>query len=199
MWETKYTYPHNFINGVYVQLNDFSSEIFVLWGGGIEQHIRIIDEFGRIKSEFPLEGTKKFDSFFTVTYSRQSIVAFDGKKYIFAETGEGIGIFSTQGKLLKFINLPRYPYGHYAKELKSANGDRYLVLTVDQQPTSHSSTLIILSKDLDVVYEEFLLGLDWIGFSKLNNSTFYILTENQWKPKKVWVTIPNRWKYIINN
>lgn len=197
LWELKFTYPLNSINGIYVDSNKCSSEIFVLWGGGIEQYVTVVDELGFVKFEFPLEGTKKFDSFYTVIYSRPSIVKFDDEIHIIAETGEGIGIFNIRGKLLSFINLPRYPYGHFAKELISTIGDKYLTIMVDQQPTSHSSTLLILSKDLHVIYEEFLLGAEWMGFSKNNKNALFISTENKWKPDNVWLKIVSQWKYTI--
>ena len=96
------------------------------------------------------------------------------------------------------LELPRYSRSAAAIELAGKNGTKYLALYVDQQATSHSSTLFIISDDWKVIYKEHLLGAKWISKEATTyGDNLLVSAETQWLQNDKCVTIGGPWKYII--
>ena len=84
--------------------------------------------------------------------------------------------------------------------------EEYLVVYIDQQATSHSSTLFVLDKDFNVQYKEHLLGAKAAGFgsSEKYGNYFVIKSEGFWFPnghdvENPEVKINGDWLYYLND
>jgi hypothetical protein len=112
-------------------------------------------------------------------YSREFV--FDSKSYKIAiPLTHQVSIFDSNGKLVTKLKLPRLSSDAYAFELIS-NKRRMLIVYVEQQATSHSSTLFILDEKFSVVYKEHLLGALWIAAPRdIEDSNFILGAERKW-------------------
>ena len=63
------------------------------------------------------------------------------------------------------LELPRASRKAGCLEIRGSEGQRLLAVYVDQQATSRSSTLFLLSESLEVVYTEYLAGAKWMAKS----------------------------------
>lgn len=66
-------------------------------------------------------------------------------------------------KKVLLLPVPRYVYAFSAFEITMGNR-MFLVVYVEQQATSHSSTLFVIDSQLKIVYQEHLLGAEEIGY-----------------------------------
>ena len=99
--------------------------------------------------------------------------------------------------------LPRYPIECFAFPIILKN-ENFLVVYIQQQATSHSSTLFVLDKNFDIQYEEHLLGAKAVGYgtSEKYGIFFVVKSEDFWfsngvdKPE---VKINGDWMYYLNH
>jgi hypothetical protein len=109
-----------------------------------------------------------------------------------------VSIFDSEEKFIKKLNTPRYSTKATALELTGKENRKYLAVFINQQATSHSSTLYILNDKFDVVYKEHLLGALWMAKEKgKNGDNLLISAETKWIPKKEWVSVGGPWRYIV--
>lgn len=103
------------------------------------------------------------------------------------------------GSYVKRFSLPRYPTRHIAQEIENPKGDKFLMLWVDQQATSHSSTLFIIDSNWQIKYKEYLLGALWLAFPKERPIKSFILApDTHWRPNDEWLRIGGPWKYSLD-
>ena len=109
-----------------------------------------------------------------------------------------VSIIDTDGKYIKVLETPRYTNNARAVELIGKNGQRVLAIYIEQQATSHSSTLYLLSEEWDILYKEHLLGAKWIAKEKTDlGDNLIISAETKWRPNKEWITVGGPWRYKI--
>nr|WDE41605.1 hypothetical protein [uncultured bacterium] len=111
-----------------------------------------------------------------------------------------VSIVDSNNKFIKKIEIPRYPINAGALELIDQNNKSYLAVYVDQQPTSHSSTLFILNDNMEVLYKEHLLGALWMARQNTGKGHNLILSaETKWIPKNKWISVGGPWRYMFAN
>jgi len=100
-----------------------------------------------------------------------------------------------------YLSVPRNIYAFSAFEITMGNRV-FLVVYVQQQPTSHSSTLFVIDQQFNIVYQEHLLGALEIGYA---NSLKYgncivLKSDNFWFPNGTdnpRVEINGDWLYYL--
>ena len=109
-----------------------------------------------------------------------------------------VSIIDSADNVVLKLELPRYSRSAAAIELVGKNGTKYLAVFVDQQATSHSSTLFLISDDWKVIYKEHLLGAKWISkeASKYGDNLL-VSAETQWLQNDTCVSVGGPWKYFI--
>jgi hypothetical protein len=129
-------------------------------------------------------------------FSREFV--FDSKSYKIAiPITHQVSIFDSNGTLVTKLKLPRYSRDAYAFELIS-NKRRMLIVWVEQQGTSHSSTLFILDENFSVVYKEHLLSARWIAAPRdIQDSNFILGAERKWLVHDEWVVVGGPWHYFV--
>ena len=111
-----------------------------------------------------------------------------------------VTLIDSNDKLVKRIEIPRYPINAGALELIDQNNKSYLAVYVAQQATSHSSTLFILNESMEVVYKEHLLGAQWMAKETADKGQNLIVSaETKWIPKNKWISVGGPWKYVFAN
>ena len=109
-----------------------------------------------------------------------------------------VSIIDSDNKIIKNLETPRYTRNAAAIELSGKNNQRLLAVYIDQQATSHSSTLFILSHNWEVLYQEHLLGAQWMSKeTSPKGDNLIIAAENMWRPKSEWMKVGGPWRYII--
>lgn len=191
LWElTSDAYPFNSVEGIYFYQSSHETEIYILWGLR-KQFMTIHNEAGEEKNKIELGNL-------STHYSDPTVFSFLNEKYIIVQSGSHVAILDLNGNLVKKINLPRYPVSQFAREVYGRNNEKYLLLWVDQQSTSHSSSLFIISNTWDIIYMEYLLGAEWVGFSEeIGKNSFIIKSESEWIPNGVWIQVGGPWKYTF--
>ena len=188
-WTFSSEAPQNSIDSIYFEHGIRESRIYVLRGGK-NQLISILNENGQEIKKIYLDKARWL--------SGMTITEFSNKRYIILHGSYSLKIYSIDGLFIKEIDLPRYPRVHFAKEIQDKEGKLFLVLWCEQQATSHSSTLFMLSPNWSIEYKEYLLGAEWISFPKDNSTgTFIINPEHSWRPDGKWIDIGGPWKYTL--
>lgn len=109
-----------------------------------------------------------------------------------------VSIIDSSNRIVIKLDTLRYTRNAAAIELVGKNGQKLLAIYIDQQATSHSSTLYILSEKWDILYKEHLLGAEWMAKeSSPNGDNLIIAAEKKWIPKDKWITVGGPWRYII--
>ena len=110
---------------------------------------------------------------------------FQGQDLILArDKSNTINIYDANSKVIKSLHTPRY-----AREIRACRiflaSQEYLVIFIDQQSTSHSSTIFVLDQNFEIQYQEHLLGAEALayGHSKEYGNFFVIYSENFWYPQ----------------
>ncbi len=126
---------------------------------------------------------------------------FENKNFMLAIPIKNfITIIDSNEKIVKKLTTPKYTIEAKALSLRSKQNERYLSILVQQQTTSHSSTLYILDKNFTVVYKEHLLSAFWMAKKKSSSGDELIVsTENRWKPQlqENWIEVAGLNKYQI--
>jgi hypothetical protein len=105
-------------------------------------------------------------------------------------------------KKILYLSAPRY-FSVFSSFPIMMNNQNYLVIYVEQQATSHSSTLFLLDSKFKIVYQEHLLGAIAIGYthSEKYGNCIVLKSEDFWfpdgikKPKRV--SINGNWLYYM--
>jgi hypothetical protein len=152
--------------------------------------IYVKDQEQLIKTEANIKGDKYY-------YFRE--FNFTGKQYrVGISLFPWFSIIDSDNNVVLKLELPRYSTSAAALELVGKNGTQYLVVYVNQQATSHSSTLFIISDGWRVLYKEHLLGAKWISKSTSKYGDVLIVSaEKQWAPKDECISVGGPWRYII--
>ena len=107
--------------------------------------------------EFMSNPTPDEFTFANETYFTSRKFSFGSKQFKIAVPIENwVSIFDLDNKHIKSIGIPRYSSDAIAFEMLSGDA-KLLVVYVQQQATSRSSTLFILDEAFKIVYEEHLL------------------------------------------
>lgn len=125
-------------------------------------------------------------------------------KYILALSSSAkVIIFTERGNKIKELTLPRYPIECFAFSTILKNSD-YLIIYINQQATSHSSTLIVFDEYFNIQYQEHLLGAKSISCcnSKKYGNFFVVKSEGFWFPnghkvENPEVKINGDWLYYL--
>jgi len=106
--------------------------------------------------------------------------SFGDKKYILTLHDMNIYIYYNE-KLVKILGLPRY--GMEAKTLAiELKGKEFLVVYINQQATSRSSTLFVLDKNFDIQYEEHFLRALSLGHGSSEEYDNFFVIESGYEP-----------------
>lgn len=126
-----------------------------------------------------------------------STVSFKGETLTLAVPLDNwISIVDSKGSIVKKLTTPRYTREVVAIELKHERHSSFLAIFVDQQSTSHSSSLFVLDSSFNIVYKEHLLGANWLSKITTKNGDILMLSsEDKWKPDEHLITIGGSWKY----
>ena len=104
-------------------------------------------------------------------------------------------------KVFKSLEIPRYGFCCSAFSIYFENKE-YLVAYIEQQSTSHSSTLFVLDREFNIVYKEHLLGAVAIGVGTSEKHGDCIILEHEdfWFPNgldKPRVNVNGEWVYYL--
>ena len=124
---------------------------------------------------------------------------FMGQQYEIAiPINNWVSIIDNNNKVLKKLETPRYTRNAAAIELKGKDGKSFMAIYIDQQSSSHSSTLFILSDELDLGYKEHLLGAKWMAKETSESGENLIIScEKKWLQNDEWVIVGGPWRYIL--
>lgn len=93
-----------------------------------------------------------------------------------------VSIVNSENEIIRKLATPRYARDALALELCCSAGS-YLAILIEQQSTSHSSTLYILDAELKPIYKEHLLGAKWIAKqSGSHGDSLLVSSEDFWFP-----------------
>jgi hypothetical protein len=134
-----------------------------------------------------------------VQYYYFSDFQFKNEKYKLAVPIKNfISIIDSKGEVIKKLETPRYTTNAAAFELIDSSETRYLAVFIEQQATSHSSTLYILNDHMEIVYKEHLLGALWMAIENSKNGENLIVSaETQWIQKNKWISVGGPWRYMF--
>lgn len=109
---------------------------------------------------------------------------FCNKSYVLLSKGSQLYIYC-ESKRVWSRKLPRYM--HWAKVRSICfSGKEYLVIYVDQQTTSNTSTLLVLDEKLSVQYQEHFMGALALGTGVSDEyGEFFVIEAGYEKSKKV--------------
>lgn len=201
IWSRSEYWPNNSINGIFIDNTKESSRIIYvthnidLHGTG-KNNLVILDESGQPVKIIKLITGK----YFRKDYYDFSLFTFKGVEYVIGTSSyKGVAIFNFQGELIKYLETPRYARHGVGLELKREYEKSLLAIYVDQQATSHSSTLFILNNNWDVVYKECLLGGKWMAKLKGPTGDDLILSteKERWQDGQCKY-IGGPWKYTFS-
>ena len=162
-----------------------------------------IDKNSKLIADISLdEIDQKIDNEKNISGTKYSLVTecnFLHNKYLLAiPYGNFVNIINSQEKVMKRLDTPRYPTKVSALELIGIMNKTYLAVYIQQQTSSHSSTLYILNKNFDVVYKEHLLGALWMARESTKwGHNLIISAETKWIPKGKWISVGGPWRYIL--
>jgi hypothetical protein len=162
----------------------------------IDNNSKLIADISLDEIDQKIDNEKKISG---IKYSAVTQCKFLDNYYFLAIPYDNfVNIISTQGKVEKGLDTPRYPTKISAIELIGVKNTKYLAVYIQQQASSHSSTLYILDKKFDVVYKEHLLGALWIAreSSELGHNLI-VAAETKWNPKGKWISVGGPWRYIL--
>jgi len=171
--------------------DDFHSSSIVAQTREIEKQFDTLDVYDMkrdaIEDRIEIDGE---------TYWRRYDFEYTGAKYsVRTPIDKWVSIFDTWGSEIKRLALPRYSKNAVAFPIKT-KAQTYLIVYVNQQTTSHSSTLFVLNDLFEIVYQEHFLGARWIGrISGPDSDSFLVVSENRWRPNGTWETIGGPWYY----
>jgi hypothetical protein len=153
-----------------------------------EENRKYITQGRMDENTFSIEGYKYYYKKHTVFNNIDLTIGIPINKWI--------SITDQDGKLIKKLKTPRYTRDAVAIELKHDKSAPLLAILVDQQSTSHSSTLFVLNSNFDVIYIEHLLGAIWISKSKYNGGDILLVsTEKGYSIDGEWKSFGGNWKY----
>ncbi|NWF37226.1 hypothetical protein [Mariprofundus sp. KV] len=152
-----------------------------------------------LESNLNLESNDKIISGYTY-YSFRNF-NFNNIKYkIGIPINNWVSIIDANENIIKKLETPRYTRNAAAVELVGENAKKYLAVYIDQQSTSHSSTLYILSETWDVLYKEHLLGAKWMSKeTSEHGDSLIVYAEKKWRPEEKWICVGGPWKYHLFN
>lgn len=132
-------------------------------------------------------------------YRRFREVAFDGKSYTLAmPLDNSIAVIDSSDRKVVTLRTPRYARYALAVELTHPRSEPFLAVLIEQQATSHSSTLYILDSRLKPVYKEHLLGAIWIAKAPSSDGDIlFVSTEDKWLKDGRWATLGGNWRYNV--
>ena len=110
-------------------------------------------------------------------------VSFNASPYRIAiSLRHWVSIVDSEGEIIRKLETPRYARDALALELCCSAGT-YLAILIEQQSTSHSSTLYILDAQFKPIYKEHLLGAKWIAKqSGSHGDSLFVSSEDFWFP-----------------
>lgn len=130
-----------------------------------------------------------------MSFAGHRVFTFDGNNYKVADRSgwkDQIAIISDSDEVVKKISLSRYILDIIPLEVELRE-ELFLVLFVRQQATSDSSTLLVLDKDLEIVYREQLPRGRWISLSP-DSEGFVVSTwgpihsvNESFAPDRTWI------------
>ena len=126
-------------------------------------------------------------------------VMFQGKTYAIAiPIDRWISIVDSEDKIVARLKTPRYTRDAVAIELTHPRLEPLLAILIDQQSTSHSSTLYVLDASFAPIYKEHLLGAHWISKTGSPGGDLLLVScEEAWRPAGKWATIGGNWQYDL--
>lgn len=124
---------------------------------------------------------------------------FQGKEYsIGIPLANWVSIIDEEGRIVAKLDTPRYTRSAVAVELQDPDMGTFLAILIDQQSTSHSSTLYILNSSFKPIYKEHLLGAKWIAKEDTpRGDVLLVSSEEKWCPDGETVRIEGDWRYDI--
>lgn len=132
-------------------------------------------------------------------YHAGGIVFFEFKKRSYTLLDKGKTLYIHQGDtVIRKIRLPRYMIRAEVLPIVLGGKD-YLVIYVDQQATSNTSTLLVLDENFDIQYQEHLLGALALGCGSSDRYGNYFLVEAGYGPdmKKSLQELNVKWLYYL--
>jgi len=135
-----------------------------------------------------------------VKYYYSRMFNFDDTRYKLAVPIRGwVSIFDADDNLIKKLEVPRYSTDAYAFEVV-IDGIKNLVVYVQQQMTSHSSTLFVLDNKFTLIYKEHLLGGLWIAAPRNPEyGKFVVSADRSWIVDDVWMDVGGPWLYRVQD
>ena len=126
-------------------------------------------------------------------------IMFQGNRYVFAiPLAKWISILTPDDNIVIKLKTPRYTTDAVAVELTHPRLKPFLAVLINQQATSHSSTLYILDDTFTPIYTEHLLGAYWISkITSPEGDVLLVSCEGKWRPDGEWKTIGGNWRYNI--
>lgn len=163
-----------------------------------------VDAKGENLEKILVEGFNKVDTsddFFIKgeRYYRSRNIKFNNYELRIAiPLANWVSIITSEGEIVAKLETPRYTRDAVAIELTDQEQEPFLAVLIEQQATSHSSTLYILDTSFRPIYKEHLLGAIWISKVKSPcGDQLLVHTEDKWRPEDQWVTIGGKWRYKI--
>lgn len=132
-------------------------------------------------------------------YYSSKYIKFNNKEFRIAiPLANWISITTSESEIVTKLATPRYATDAVAVELKGKKEESFLAILIEQQATSHSSTLYVLDTSFRPIYKEHLLGANWISKIKSQcGDQLLVGTEDKWRPEDQWITIGGRWRYKL--
>jgi hypothetical protein len=158
-----------------------------------KQEIKFPNGIFENKILLELDLNREFPEYFDFTLKNKAYkLAFHYKNFV--------AIVDSNNKIIMRIEIPRYPTNAGALELIDQNNKSFLAVYVDQQASSHSSTLFILNDSMEILYKEHLLGALWMAREKTGKGHNLIVSaETKWIPKNKWISVGGPWRYRFAN
>lgn len=125
--------------------------------------------------------------------------SFQGENYTLAvPIANWIAVLDPAGEVIAKLKTPRYTRYAVGIELTRSESESVFAILIDQQASSHSSTLYILDSNFTPIYKEHLLGAKWIGkMPSADGDVLYISTEEKWLQDDEWEVIGGNWRYNV--
>lgn len=132
-------------------------------------------------------------------YYHSRNIMFQNKKYTVAiPLAKWVSIVAQDDTIVKKLKTPRYTTDAVSVELTHPKMKSFLAILINQQATSHSSTLYILDSTFTPIYKEHLLGAKWISkIPSPDGDILLISCEDRWRPDGYWEFIGGNWQYNI--
>jgi hypothetical protein len=119
------------------------------------------------------------------------------KRYLLTSKGKTLLIFSGE-TLVKKIRLPRYMMWAHIENVV-LGGAEYVVVYINQQATSNTSTLFVFDESLDLKYQEHLMGAEAIGFGEHDTygNFFFVKSKEYMMVGGIKTSLSGDWLYYL--